>query len=334
MPPKRFSQKVRDDAPQEGEEEVVSEGGGDDDADDLDHVAKCEVCKQDTESWERDLLPETREKLKWTKVNKSRRTGKIKKTGRQCYHCEFGHKKSKINSIQEFLKKMEESEYKDEFMLRRRARVRGETRYLRLAKAGKITVTEKEENFHDMEDDGYCYYLESYLQQLKAPGHVFAMSTQQQIHWLKDNYNTDVHKDPKGEYVVMQSNLPQGAAYKYRKGFRKTLQVADDTHFDDADDAAEAVAETCKNLKWTTIMRDLRQVCLHDRLKRKDRHHACECELVRRRGVREEVGQIEDARIMIRDVRCRQPYRKKLSFANVTRLTEQLRWLQTIFHRK
>ena len=101
MPPKRFSQKVRDDAPEEPE--AASEGDDVDDADDVTHIATCDVCEQDTESWERDLLPEKREKLKWTKVNKSRRTGKIKKAGRQCYHCEVGHKKKRHENTSGFL---------------------------------------------------------------------------------------------------------------------------------------------------------------------------------------------------------------------------------------
>ena len=173
----------------------------------------CGDCQQTSASLEMDLLPEREETIKWHKKNRSRTSGLMVPYGTQCYPCFAEARKQGFGNQDALHKHFDEAEpgAKERFLMARRSRVRGESRYSRKATATATSVEESNKTFETMKDEGYAYYLDDYLRNLKAGAAVLALPTRNKFQWLREVHNVAVYKDENNDLVFRESNLPGGA---------------------------------------------------------------------------------------------------------------------------
>ncbi len=173
---------------------------------------ECKTCGQKFGTIDRDS--KNGDYLKWSKTNTIK--GKRKATGNECYPCQFARIKHQIPSQQELL---EDKESLESVLASRAASVRGDD-VIKAMQLGKLaaSVEEKKANFSEDFGEGYFYKVKDYLKMIEPELDCESWSEKQVVLYMQKNYeNTDVLLDRHGVLGVKESNLPQGAAYKFRE---------------------------------------------------------------------------------------------------------------------
>ena len=128
----------------------------------------------------------------------------------------------------------------EKMTMSRRLRARGEFKYERRA-TQETTVVERDEMYDDTYDTGYAYYVDDYLELLKAPSGLRTLK--EKAEFIFEQSGQKIFKNRAGEYVVKESNLPQRAAYAYKEGGKQSTALHEVTCFSDNDDAETAFEE-------------------------------------------------------------------------------------------
>ena len=161
------------------------------------------------------------------------------KHGRVCYPSFYNFtKRHKAIGWKKMIEKCKSSaKFREEFAARRRALVRGEDKYERKASEKKGSVAQKTKKFEERFDELWFYSLEAYLKLVKAPP---MEKLSQKCKWIRDNCDQKVIKNRAGEYGVEESQKPQAAAYKVRRGVGEEDELREVVTFSDSEDARDA----------------------------------------------------------------------------------------------
>ena len=158
---RRFFRKMADDQRgHAGPTDAVTQQELDETDENADNCT-CLTCMQNVNDDEKDLLPESREKVKWIRSNLSRKTGIRRKSGHECYACEKLRVRDHQGQTQKDIidRMSRDRPFKDEYLTKRRLRVRGEDKYARKSKsASPAQVQEGEQEYDDQFDEGHAFF--------------------------------------------------------------------------------------------------------------------------------------------------------------------------------
>ena len=204
-------------------------------------VCKCEMCGQNTESWERAFLPDKMELLAWSKTNWSVKRQMNVKSGRECFHCALERRSKYWGSLTKpkLMKEFEKDPTKkEEFQVKRDARVRGEVAYGRSAQPAQTMIKDKETHSREQFIQSHFYFLDDYLSIVDAPSTLKTLS--EKADYLMRNHKQKIKKDLLGRYGVEETQLPQGAAFTIKRGVAQESTLEGVTVFGDEEDAQGA----------------------------------------------------------------------------------------------
>ena len=212
---------------------------------------QCKHCNQFTMMYDVDLLPDE-VLLKWLRTNVSKKTSLVTWSGSECHICEKSRVKNertecpkggtKVTSAAELLVLCEDSQAKaEEVRDNRKKYALGLAKYKR-KDLSQHKAKAEDEAFGEDFNEGHFYYLRDYMQLL----HKDVAARRESLESLckaaiQMNIEVEVGKD--GRWGVKESQLPQGAAYKYKAGDRKGIKLVSMISFADSVEDAKQVRD-------------------------------------------------------------------------------------------
>ena len=203
----------------------------------------CRTCGQNAHDFEMDLLPEQQQLIQWAKKNKTQKGGLVR-TGFECQPCflerRCAHSLKPQSGVLEQLEKSRT--FKEDEMMRCRRLVRGERRFGRKVQSSTTQVVDEEANYGDNYDEGVAYFVDDYLKANRVPLRDFKTMAQK-VDYIRTEMQKVVQLGDDGQWVVMESQLLAGAAYKWKKGKQQSTKLVDNVQFENPEDTEEAFRE-------------------------------------------------------------------------------------------
>ena len=213
-----------------------------------DEPLSCDICLQDSEALEKDLLPSRRELIRWRVTNFSKKLGCRARAGKECYPCWYilgkEHKGEDRKHVVKLLHAKTKSAQakKAKFDQKRREFVRGETPRLQ-AKSSKASVEEVQQRVNTRIEEGHFYAVDDYLTLVRAPS---MRPLKEKAEYLRKHHGKVVYTDARGTHGVDEVSLPAGASYKFQRGENDVLERRDKLIFEDDADADAAYEEAAQ----------------------------------------------------------------------------------------
>ena len=205
----------------------------------------CHTCKQPYGSV--DIHSTSRCLLSWPKTN-TLKDGIVKATGRECGPCCADRmKRQKGKSQDDVTEQNNVPAMKEENMEHRKNYVQGITKYRKVEEGSQgANVMQSHSEFSKHFGEGYFYDTLAYIRILEPEKDITGWTSRMGVKYMhKSHPEVPIFVDKSGDFGCRESNLPQGAKYKYQEGTgtENAFQMISKFDTEDADVAVAAFTE-------------------------------------------------------------------------------------------